>query len=201
MTNLENIVYFLGMKILYSDKGIILHHLKYELELLKRFKLINWKSAITPAETNHKLDYDVKGDDLDATTFKQFVGSLRCLCNSIPDICYAVGMMSRFMKKPNLSHYQVVVGTLRYIKGTLRCGVLFPSGAKYNLDIICYSYSDWCGDRVDRRSTFGYFFKYQGGLISWCSKKQPIVALSTCEAEYIAGTLSACQVVWILNLL
>ncbi|XP_050902611.1 uncharacterized mitochondrial protein AtMg00810-like [Lathyrus oleraceus] len=79
ITDLGNMVYFLGMRIMYYNKGIILHQLKYELELLKKFELINCKSAITPAETNHKLDSDVKGDDVDATTFKQLVDSLRCL--------------------------------------------------------------------------------------------------------------------------
>ena len=64
-----------------------------------------------------------------------------------------------------------------------------------------YSDSDWCGDRVDRRSTSGYLFKFLGGPISWSSKKQPVVALSTCEAEYIAGVVATCQVVWLLNLL
>ena len=100
MTDLGNMVYFLGMEILYSEKGIILHQLKYERDIMKRFKLTNCKTAITPAETNHKLDSDVEGDDVDAITFKQSVGSLRYLSNIRPDICYAVGMVSRFMNKP-----------------------------------------------------------------------------------------------------
>ncbi|XP_050876428.1 uncharacterized mitochondrial protein AtMg00810-like [Lathyrus oleraceus] len=137
MTDMGNVVYFLGTMIMYSKKGIILHQLKYELVLLKRFKLTNYKTAITPAELNHKLDSDVEGDDVDATTFKQLVDSLRYLCNTRTDICYAIGM---------------------------------------------------CGDRVDIRSTSGYFFKYMGDPISWCSKKQPMISLSTCEAEYITGS-------------
>ena len=113
MTDMGNMIYFLGMKILYSEKGIILHQLTYELEILKRFELTNCKTAITPAETNHKLDSDAEGDDVDATTFKQLVGSLRYLCNTMTYICYAVGMVSRFMNKPKWSHYQAVVRILR----------------------------------------------------------------------------------------
>lgn len=64
-----------------------------------------------------------------------------------------------------------------------------------------YSDSDWCGDRVGRRSTYGYLFKLLGSPISWCSKKKPVIALSTCEAEYIACDVAACQAVWLLNLL
>ncbi|MCI98220.1 copia-type polyprotein, partial [Trifolium medium] len=52
----------------------------------------------------------------------------------------------------------------------------------------------WCGDKDDRKSTVGYIFLYGGASISWCSRKEPVVALSTCEAEYIAASLSACQV-------
>ncbi|XP_050901733.1 uncharacterized mitochondrial protein AtMg00810-like [Lathyrus oleraceus] len=100
MSDLGNMVYFLGMKIMYSEKGIILHRLNYKLELLKRFELTNYKIAITPTETNHKLDSNIEGDDVDATTFKQSVGSLRYLYNTIHDIYYAVGMVSKFMNKP-----------------------------------------------------------------------------------------------------
>ncbi|XP_058726096.1 uncharacterized mitochondrial protein AtMg00810-like [Vicia villosa] len=174
MTDLGNMVYLLGKEIMYSEKGIILQQLKYELELLKRFELTNCKTAITPAETNHKLDFDVESDDVDATTFKELVGKLRYLCNTRPDIFYAVGMVIRFMNKPKWSHYQATVRILRYIKGTLRYGVLFPSDVKSDSELICYSDSDWCGDRVDRRSTSRYFSKYLESLICWCSKKQPM---------------------------
>ncbi|XP_050915164.1 uncharacterized mitochondrial protein AtMg00810-like [Lathyrus oleraceus] len=152
-----------GMEIMYSEKGIILHQLKYKLELL------NYKVSITPADINQKLDFDFDsdGDNVDATMFKQLVGSLRYLCNTKPYICYAVGIVSRFMSKPKWSHYQVAVRILR----------------------------------VDRRRTSGYLFKFIGSSISWCSKKQPVVGLLTCEAEYIAGVVTACLAVWLLNLL
>ena len=71
--------------------------------------------------------------------------------------------------------------------------MLFPSGVRSDVELICYSNSDWCGDRVDRRSTSEYFFKYLGSLISRCFKKQFVVNLSTCEVEYIASALFACQ--------
>lgn len=70
MTYIEKMTYFLGLEIMYYEKGIILHQLKYDLELLNRPNLTNCKSGITPAEANHKLDYDVEDDDVDATTFK-----------------------------------------------------------------------------------------------------------------------------------
>lgn len=72
---------------------------------------------------------------------------------------------------------------------------MFPSGEIGDDELICYSDSDWCGDRVNKRSTAGYLFMYLGVSISWCSKKQLVVALSTCETEYIASALSAYQAV------
>ena len=114
VTDLRNMVYFLGMEILHSEKGIILHQLKYELELM------NCKPTITHAETNHKLDSDDDGEDVDTRTFKQLVSCMRYMCNTRPDICYVVGTVSRFMSKPKWSHYRVIVRILRYVKGTLR---------------------------------------------------------------------------------
>lgn len=105
MTHLRNMVYFLGIKILNSEKEFIVHQLKYELELLKRIQLMNYKSTITPAKTNHKLNFDADGEDIDATAFKQLVGYLRYISNTRPDICYAVGMMSKFMNEPKWSQY------------------------------------------------------------------------------------------------
>ncbi|XP_050876343.1 secreted RxLR effector protein 161-like [Lathyrus oleraceus] len=166
MNDLGNMVYFPGVDIMYSDKGIILHQLKYELELLKIFELLNCKVVVTPTDTNHKLDFDFDGDDVDSTTFKQLVGSLRYLCNTRPDICYVVGMVSRFMSKPKWSHYQVVVRILRYIKRTMKYRVLFPSGAETGSELLSYSDFDWCGDKIDRRSTSGYLFKFLGSHIS-----------------------------------
>ncbi|XP_050909451.1 uncharacterized mitochondrial protein AtMg00810-like [Lathyrus oleraceus] len=105
ITNLGNMTYFLRMKFIYSEKGIILDQLKYELKLLKRFKLLNCKAIVTPSEINHKLDSNSEGDDVDAITFKQLVGSLRYLCNARTDIYYVIGMISRFMSKPKWFNY------------------------------------------------------------------------------------------------
>ncbi|XP_050920534.1 secreted RxLR effector protein 161-like [Lathyrus oleraceus] len=166
MSDVGNMVYFPGMEIMYSEKGMILHQLKYELELLKRFELLNCKVDVTPADTNQKLDSDSDGDNVDVAMFKQLVGSLRYLCNTIPDICYAVGTVNRFMSKPKWSHYQAGIRILRYIKGTLKYGVLFPSSVETDSEFPSYSDSDWRGDKVDIRITSGYLFKFLGSPIS-----------------------------------
>lgn len=153
MTDLGNMVHLIRMEILHSDKGIIMHQLKNELELLERFKLMKCKPIVTPTETHQKLDSDANGEDLEDETFKQLIGSLRYMCK------YQVWHMlcswngSGFVSKSKLSHYQVAVMILRYVKGTLRYGILFPSGVSDDTKFICYSDSYWCGYRVDIRST------------------------------------------------
>jgi hypothetical protein len=80
--------------------------------------------------------------------------------------------------------------------------VLFPySSDSSKLELNGFSDADWCGDKVDRRSTSGYVFKFQNAPVSWCSKKQSVIALSSCEAEYVAGSLAACQANWLQSLL
>ncbi|XP_050895595.1 uncharacterized mitochondrial protein AtMg00810-like [Lathyrus oleraceus] len=111
---------------------------KFKKELMNEFEMTDIG--------NMKLDSDSDGDDAGATMFKQLVGSLRYLCNTIPDIFYVVEMVSRFMSKPKWSHYQAAVRILRYIKGTLKYEVLFPSGAETDSELLSYSDFDWCGD-------------------------------------------------------
>lgn len=86
---------------------------------------MNYKLTITPAETNHKLDSDYDGEDVDATTFKQLVGCMRYMRSTMIDICYAIGIVNRFMSKQIWSHYQAAVRILRYVKETLRPGFCF----------------------------------------------------------------------------
>ena len=156
--------------------------------------MMDCNNVITPTETGIKLQIDGDEKEVDPTLYKQIVGSLRYLCNTRPDIAYCVGLISRFMEKPKTPHFLAAKRILRYVKGTLDLGILYPYSQK-NIEgeVFGYSDSDWCGDKDDRKSTTGYVFKFGTSPISWCSKKQSVVALSTCEAEYIAAAMPACQ--------
>jgi hypothetical protein len=153
-------------------------------------------------EANLKLS---KGEDeqaVEATLFKQVVGSLRFICNTRSDINYAVGSVSRFMSNPKASHMVAAKRILRYLKGTQDFGLAFPTSNKESkIELEGFSDSDWCGDKEDRRSTSGYWFRFKNSPISWSSRKQSIVALSSCEAEYVAAAQAACQAVWLESLL
>ncbi|GAU46965.1 hypothetical protein TSUD_143070 [Trifolium subterraneum] len=149
-----------------------------------------------------KLEVEESSETVDSTMFRQLLGSLRYLCQTRPDIIYAVGYVSRFMSNPLKSHLLAAKRILRYINGTIHYGVLYPYARDSSkLELNGFSDADWCGDKVDRRSTSGYVFKFQNAPVSWCSKKQSVIALSSCEAEYVAGSLAACQANWLQSLL
>ncbi|XP_040869458.1 secreted RxLR effector protein 161-like [Glycine max] len=164
--------------------------------------MLNCNPSSTPAEPGLKLEKDPEEELVDATEFRQLVGSLRYLCNSIPDICFAVSLISRFMQKPRLSHMQAAKRILRFVKGTIDNGVLFPFEVEsYESDLFGYTNSDWKRDPEQKKSTGGYLFMYYDAPVAWSSRKQDVVALSTSEAEYVAASLGACQAVWMMNLL
>ncbi|GAU47317.1 hypothetical protein TSUD_377910 [Trifolium subterraneum] len=147
----------------------------------------------------------VKNHGEDPTIIKKVARCLRYLYKSRPYICLVKGLVSRFKENTRKSHMNNVARRiLRYITGILEFGILFPKSArnaKPKIEIVCFSDAEWCGDNVDRRSTNGYVFKFQNAPVSWCSKKQSVIALSSCEAEYVAGSLAACQANWLQSLL
>ncbi|GAU34373.1 hypothetical protein TSUD_217130 [Trifolium subterraneum] len=115
MTDLGTISYFLGIEFLKTSRGLMLHQRKYASKILKRFKMTDCTHAMPPMETNLKLEKNENEEAVDPTMFKQIVGSLRYMCNSRPDICFAVGLVSRFMENPKQSHMKVVIRILKYI--------------------------------------------------------------------------------------
>ena len=119
--------------------------------------------------------------------YRSLVGSLLFIGKQIhPDILHIVNQLSRFVDKPDESHWKAAKHVLRYLKGTTDLRLTFLKNS--NSDIIRDSDADWSGDLNDRKSITGYYFKFEGsgGAISWEVKKQATVALSTAEAEYQA---------------
>ncbi|KAL0559071.1 hypothetical protein IC582_003660 [Cucumis melo] len=161
--------------------------------------MMNSKPVATPIETGTKLSKHEEGDDVDPSYFKSLVGSLRYLTCTRPDILFSVGLVSRFMESPTTTHLKVAKRILRYLRGTLDYGLFYSSSKEFKLEGYCDS--DWAGDTNDRKSTSGYVFFIGNTAFTWSSKKQPIVTLSTCEAEYVATASCVCHAVWLRNLL
>ena len=115
-----------------------------------------------------------------------------------PDITTAVSCLSQFMSRPGTEHWEGVKRVLRYIRGTLDLGLKFKSVK--NLCLFGYSDADWAGDVSSRKSRSGYVFMLGGAILSWMSKKQPVVALSSTESEYIALSYAAQETIWLRRL-
>ena len=109
-----------------------------------------------------------------------------------PDIAFATSVMSRFAKNPSRQHTEAVKTIMQYLKATKTVGITYGGNeGGGNLTINGYSGSDWAGDHSTRKSTSGFIFVLNGGPVSWCSKRQATVALSSTKAEYVALTLAA----------
>src|SRR3954453_14345133 len=106
----------------------------------------------------------------------------------------SVGMCARFQAAPKESHVVAVKRIFRYLVHTPNFGLWYPKGSSFNL--IGYTDSDWVGDKVDRKSTSGGCQFLGRSLVSWSSKKQNCVSLSTTEAEYIAAASCCAQLLW-----
>ena len=132
--------------------------------------------------------------------FREAVGALMHLTTATrPDIAFAVGYVSRFMETPQVEHWIAVKRIFRYLQGTKSHGICFKPGDE--VDFRGYSDADWAGDHSDRKSTSEYAFLLLSAPISWGSKKQSSVSLSTSEAEYIALSLAIQEGKWVHRLL
>lgn len=156
-------------------------------------------SVENPIVPGSKLTKEGEGKKVDATQFKQVVGSLMYLTATRPDLMYSVCLISKYMANPTEGHLFAAKRVLRYIKGTLEYGVFYER--KGAVELVAYADSDYASDCDDRKSTSGYVFKLSGGAVAWSSKKQPIVTLSTTEAEYVAAAACACQSIWMKRVL
>jgi hypothetical protein len=148
-----------------------------------------------------KLTRDGEGEKINNTYYKQMIGSLMYMTATRPDLTYAVSLISRFMEAPTELHYQAVRKILHYLKGTLDYGLFYKKKKSERHELVGFSDSDYAGDVDDRKSTSGYVFLLSGVAVSWSSKKQLVVTLSTTEAEFIAAASCACQGIWLRRIL
>jgi hypothetical protein len=157
------------------------------------------KPISIPLEQNVKLSAD-EGDLVEDTTmYRRIMGSLIYMTITRLDSSYAVGVVSQFMQTPRKPHLDAVRHILRYIKHTLQCGIFYE--AKSQLQVHRYTDADWANNVSDRRSTSGFMFSFGSGVVSWNSKKQPTVALSSTKAKYKGATIATCEIVWLQKLL
>ena len=185
MSMMGELTFFLGLQIKKMENGTFISQTKYYKEVLKKFGMDTAKEASTPMGTSCYLDKDESGIEVNETMFRGMIGFLLYLTTSRPDIMLSVCVCDRFQANPKESYHTGVKRILKYLKGTTCFGLWYPSGGSPNL--IGYSDADYSGYKIDRKSTSGTCHLLESSLVSWHSKKQACVVLSTTEAEYIAA--------------
>ncbi|KAJ4749927.1 Pol [Rhynchospora pubera] len=199
MSMMGELTFFLGLQIKQLKDGIFVNQVKYAKELVKKFGVEDSKSLDTPMGKSANIDADEKGKPMDITLYRGMIGSLLYLTASRPDIMYAVCLCARYQANSKESHHKAVKRILRYVKGTQNLGLWY--GRQTELDLLGYTDADFAGDRMDRKSTSGTCQFLGGSLVSWSSRKQTSVALSTAEAEYVAAGSCCTQLLWMMQTL
>ena len=195
MKDLHELHYFLGIKVIRTPVGILISQRHYVLNLLYKFGLTECKPVSTPLDRNLKMDADSGTAVCDPTKYRQLIDNLIYLTITRPDLSYSVGLLSQFMQNPRNLHLDCAKRILWYVSATMDYSIMYRSNTTIRLE--GYTDVDWAGYKADRRSTSGCVFSLNSGAISWSSKKQTTVALSSIEGEYKGAAVTACEAVWL----
>ena len=195
MSMMGELTFFLGLQIKQTKEGIFVHQEKYTKQILKKFGYDSCKKVTTPMSTSTRLDSDSNGQKVSEKLYRSLIGSLLYLTASRPDILFSVCLCARFQSAPTEIHLSAVKRIFKYLINTSNLGIWYPKNQ--NFDLIGYSDADYAGCKIDRKSTSGTCQFLGDKLISWSSKKQNSVALSTAEAEYVSIGNCCAQVLWI----
>lgn len=153
-----------------------------------------------PMEPRFKMSKCNTAPVTDAMEYRSIVGSLRYLVHTNPDLTFTFGFVSRFMEAPTEEHLAAVKRILCYIARSMRLGCRYGRGTDAPR-LVGYSDSDLAGDVNSLKSTSGTLFFLRSCPVTWQSQKQKIVALFSCESEYVAAATAACQGIWLAQLL
>ncbi|WVZ93812.1 hypothetical protein U9M48_039767 [Paspalum notatum var. saurae] len=223
MSFMGELQFFLGLQIKQGLEGTFVHQAKYTRDILKKFNMGDSKPMTTPMSTNTTHDADEGGEARSTyaspistcpvsssmttppdsrsalsrergITFRGMIGSLLYLTATRPDIQFVVCLYARYQASPRTSHRQAVNRIFRYLKFTPELGLWYSLGS--SLSLRGFSDADHAGCRIDSKSTFGTCQLLGTSLISWSSRKQASVALSTTEAEYVAAASCCSQLLW-----
>lgn len=198
----EDLKWVLGIQIHQQNGVVTMNQATYINSMLEDFNMEDSNPSLTPM-TKDRLDQDTashtkKPDE--TIPYQNLVGALQHAVRSTrPDINFATNFASTKNKSYTSTDWKAAKRILSYLKGTKEAAISY--GIKKELILTGYVDADWAGDKLDRKSTSGYVFTLAGGAISWKSKKQNCVALSTCEAEYMAMTEASQEATYLRRIL
>ncbi|KAE8241390.1 hypothetical protein A4X13_0g7436 [Tilletia indica] len=204
MTDGGPLRHFLGIKIKVEKDRIILSQQAYIKAVLDRFNLAHERTATTPGHGTMPLrapeDFEPSREDI--RLFAAMVGCLKWIAQTIrPDLSFICSVLSRFQARPTAEHIDHAKRALRFLKRTASEDLVFERASKDVLGLVGYTDSDFAGDVETSRSTTGFVFYIHGNPVSWSSRLQISVAMSTVEAEYIALAEGLREGLWLRNLL
>ena len=190
MRDLGDAHYCLGIQITRDrvNKKMLLCQTKYLTDVLHKYHMEPCNPVSTPQELGSKLMPN-EGESINKQQYQALIGSLTyAVTGTRPDIAQALSSVNQFSSNPSSEHWKSAKRILHYIKGTLDWGILFDGTKEEDVRIGGFVDADWGSDPSGRKSRSGYIFNSCGGIVSWHSKKQTTVALSSTEAKYIAAS-------------
>lgn len=200
ITKCEDVNRFLGMEIERSKGSLKISQKDYTDNVLKKFRMDEANVSKTPICDQTETSVSEVECSKQKFPYREAVGSLLyCSNKTRPDVCFAVNYESRFLENPSDKDVANVKRTMRYLKGSKEVGIRYSSDCSD--DIVAYCDASYGDDTETRKSTTGYVIVYGGGAVAWCSKKQPVIALSSTEAEFIAASECAKEIVYVKTLI
>ncbi|GJY76147.1 retrovirus-related pol polyprotein from transposon TNT 1-94 [Tanacetum coccineum] len=194
MSMMGKISFFLGLQISQNTRGIFINPSKYSLESLKKYDFDTCDPVDTPMVEKSKLDEDKEGKAVDPSHYRGMIGTLLYLTASRPDIQFAICMCARYQARPSKKHLHTVKRIFRHLRGTVNRGLWYPKDS--SIALTAFADADHAGCQDTHRSTSGSMQFLGDRLVSWSSKRQKSVAISSIEAEYIAMSGFCAQILW-----
>jgi hypothetical protein len=161
--------------------------------------MMDCKSMDTPMNADIRKVKVPDSDPVDPSLYRQLIGSLMYLVNTRLDICFSVNTLSQFQVEPRHEHWIATNHVLRYICGTINYGLRYTASS--NIQVHGFTDSDWARSAEDKKSTSGMCFILGSAMISWGSRKQKSVSLSTTEEEYMATCEACTEAIWLWKLI
>ena len=202
--DLGQLKYFLGIEFSVTERSVQMSQSGYCKTILERFGMMDSKPMKIPCEKNIHDELRAHANSPllpDATKYRELVGSLIYLQQvTRPDISFITNILGQQMSKPTKFHWELGLKTLRYLKGTINFTLVYRKADK--IELTGYADADW-GNGTDRKSQSGYCFYLSSNSspISWSSRKQNLVATSTCDAEYVSLSEAVSECIWLQQLL
>lgn len=181
----------------------------YIEKMLAKFNMTSVHPVAIPADKggphlSKSLSPTSRGEsDLMKTLpYREAVGGLLYAAITLrPDIAFVTSRLAQYCENPGVQHWKAAKRVIKYLAGPRDYGICFGGSETFNRQLNGYSDADYAADIDTRRSTSGFVFTLNGGPVSWTSRRQPIVALSTMESEYIAASDASREATWLRILL